>query len=325
MAEAFGDKLAQIYTRDSGMLSSDSDLATIENQASKLISRWEEWVQREDVNPLVKRIIKGRLHADPIQALPGATAFISRLTAHNFGVYRRRTEQQIAPQNELNDLLTETSEFVAAYLKGAFLRDLILSEMLICWYWHQRLFEHLKQRKMQKYDAPHVPYQNRILRSQPSNLDKQDVQKLWRQRGFLNGQTNIEKTFKNQFEKYDVGTVIDISTKLMWQKSGSEDRLNWLDAQQYIHQINHTKFAGYSDWRIPTLEELGSLITPSIHFSLSKQCGYFIDRIFSDKECWCWSADPFDSKHIWFISFLLGKPDIGKKGFKNFVKVVRTT
>lgn len=324
MAEALGDKLAQIYNIDTTMLPSEQDLSKIENQAAGLIRRWEEWVQKEYVNPLVMRIIKGRLDADPIQALPGATAFINRITAHDFGVYRWRGEQQISPRSELDDLLEETSDFVATYLQGAFLRDLILSEMLICWYWHQRLFEHLKQRKIQKSDAPHGADQNRILRSQPKKIDRQDVQRLWRQRGFVNGQTNIKKTFMNQFENYDIGTVIDRSTNLMWQKSGSEDRLKWSDAQKYVDQINHTRFAGYSDWRIATLEELGSLIVPSLHFSLSKQCGYFIDRIFSDKECWCWSADSFDLNQIWFVSFLLGKPDIAKKGFKNFVKVVRS-
>lgn len=51
-------------------------------------------------------------------------------------------------------------------------------------------------------------------------------------------------------------TITDNNTKLMWQKSIST-KLTWNEAVSYA---NSSRLAGYSDWRIPTIKELYSLI-----------------------------------------------------------------
>ena len=59
------------------------------------------------------------------------------------------------------------------------------------------------------------------------------------------------------------GTVLDSSTGLMWQKTDSyHDRkkgMNWYEALEYVDSKNSEKFAGYTDWRLPTLDELRQL------------------------------------------------------------------
>jgi hypothetical protein len=52
------------------------------------------------------------------------------------------------------------------------------------------------------------------------------------------------------------GTITDNNTKLMWQKTISK-KLIWSEAVDYANSSN---LAGYSDWRIPTIKELYSLI-----------------------------------------------------------------
>lgn len=53
------------------------------------------------------------------------------------------------------------------------------------------------------------------------------------------------------------GTVTDRSTGLMWAKSDSGERMNWVDALEYAENAT---LAGYSDWRLPNAKELQSLV-----------------------------------------------------------------
>ncbi|MBU1535988.1 DUF1566 domain-containing protein [Myxococcota bacterium] len=65
------------------------------------------------------------------------------------------------------------------------------------------------------------------------------------------------------------GTVSDAVTGLMWIKSpdmdgdgviDASDKLTWSEIQAYPETLNAQGFAGYSDWRLPTIKELYSLI-----------------------------------------------------------------
>lgn len=65
------------------------------------------------------------------------------------------------------------------------------------------------------------------------------------------------------------GTVSDNNTGLTWQQSpdtngdgdiDAADKLTWTEIQAYPDTLNSQKFAGYSDWRVPSIKELYSLI-----------------------------------------------------------------
>lgn len=53
------------------------------------------------------------------------------------------------------------------------------------------------------------------------------------------------------------GTVTDQSTGLMWSKSDSGKRMNWVEALEYA---DNATLAGHSDWRLPNAKELQSLV-----------------------------------------------------------------
>jgi hypothetical protein len=55
--------------------------------------------------------------------------------------------------------------------------------------------------------------------------------------------------------------VVDHATGLMWQKGGSVDGVGLPGAERYVGDLNAKTWAGFSDWRLPTLEEAMSLMT----------------------------------------------------------------
>jgi hypothetical protein len=55
------------------------------------------------------------------------------------------------------------------------------------------------------------------------------------------------------------GTVTDLATGLMWQKTPGP-KLTWDEAMASVGQFNRERLGGYSDWRLPNIKELYSLI-----------------------------------------------------------------
>jgi len=53
------------------------------------------------------------------------------------------------------------------------------------------------------------------------------------------------------------GTVTDLNTGLMWQKTPADEKMTWDDAMAGASSF---ELAGYTDWRLPTIKELYSLI-----------------------------------------------------------------
>jgi hypothetical protein len=123
------------------------------------------------------------------------------------------------------------------------------------------------------------------LRSQPKEFGSfKEASELWKGASI----SNIDNTYVNNED----GTVSDLKTGLMWMRS-YDIRENVLEVKQYVEQLNQKKFAGYDDWRIPTLDELASLVEPKPSGRLDSGRQSYIDPIFDLRNyCWyLWSAD----------------------------------
>ncbi len=59
-----------------------------------------------------------------------------------------------------------------------------------------------------------------------------------------------------RFVAYDNQTVLDTKTKLMWAAKDNGRALSWPDARSFVRNY---RVGGYTDWRLPTLDELKGL------------------------------------------------------------------
>ena len=120
-------------------------------------------------------------------------------------------------------------------------------------------------------------------------------------------------------ERQGQKVVIDKSTNLIWQQSGSKKFLNYLKAIQYIKELNIQNFAGYNDWRLPTLEEAMSLME-----SNEKNYTLYIDPLFDAEQHSIWTADKKDVSSVWFVFFNFGYCDVYPMANVTFVRAVRS-
>jgi len=160
------------------------------------------------------------------------------------------------------------------------------------------------------------------LRSNPKIVTEEDFKQEFQ----LTENQRPLKYIKNDYA--DQGKVVlDRATGLMWQKAGSPKRLDYQDAQKYIENLNTTKFAGYDDWRMPTIPELMSLLEPE-----KQSNGLYLNPIFEKpKEYpWYWSADKRREKgegsaeSAWFVYFYGGVVYWGNLSNYSYVRGVRS-
>ena len=84
----------------------------------------------------------------------------------------------------------------------------------------------------------------------------------------------------------DSKVVIDHATGLMWHQSGSFKNMSWKRAKKWVTKLNEKGYAGFTDWRLPTLEEAISLLEPS-----EKNGNQFIDPAFDKTQSSVWTCD----------------------------------
>lgn len=95
--------------------------------------------------------------------------------------------------------------------------------------------------------------------------------------------------------------VVDHTTGLIWERSGSKKELKLTVVHEYVVELCQSNFAGYNDWRLPTLEEAMSLVEPS-----RKNGDLYLDPIFDKKQTWIWTDDKGEDRDMWVISFYQG-------------------
>ena len=99
------------------------------------------------------------------------------------------------------------------------------------------------------------------------------------------------------------GTVVDSQTELMWMKQDywqiEKKWINWYTAVGFARKMNNKKFAGYTDWRLPTPDEAGNLYNARRHNIDKDGDKIFIDRIFPKGAGWgTWTSKEKAGKAI---------------------------
>jgi len=135
------------------------------------------------------------------------------------------------------------------------------------------------------------------LRSEPLTVSQENFKTIF---GLDSGQRPLEY-ITNDYQDTADGTLTDHATGLMWQQGSSSKDINYQAANDYIRELNRKGLAGFSDWRLPTIPELMSLIEPK-----KKNGDLYIDPLFDKEQWWCWSSDVRSGGGAWNVYFSLG-------------------
>ena len=96
----------------------------------------------------------------------------------------------------------------------------------------------------------------------------------------------------------DGAMVTDAETGLIWSKENVGSRVDFEDAGKAVADLN---LGGYADWRLPTREELESILDLGRYNPA-------IDPAFSCDSAWYWTRTPLASSSVcvWSVSFGYG-------------------
>ncbi len=99
-----------------------------------------------------------------------------------------------------------------------------------------------------------------MLSETPLELVEEEADQLIKEHNFTDHERNPAGQFKNYLvDNGDGLTVTDVVTGLMWQRGGLDIMSNRM-MRKAIEKVNQEGFAGFSDWRMPTLPEAMSLM-----------------------------------------------------------------
>ena len=119
------------------------------------------------------------------------------------------------------------------------------------------------------------------------------------------------------------GTITDNKTGLVWIKdhdaiSGFNKRMNWTEA---IEACKNLDYAGHKDWRLPTREELESILDLTKHEPAA-------DPVFkTHTDDWYWTSTPtaWSRGGAWYVGFSSGHVGGYGKDVGNYVRPVRSS
>lgn len=116
------------------------------------------------------------------------------------------------------------------------------------------------------------------------------------------------------------GVVIDPTFKLMWEDGDKVYIDDYKGAKSYCEKLS---YAGYSDWRLPTIKELQSIVDDSKHSpALNRAFKYY-----NADNTYYWSSTIFakNSSTAWHVDFSGGYTVRDDLSLSNCVRCVRQT
>ena len=100
----------------------------------------------------------------------------------------------------------------------------------------------------------------------------------------LIGQATLAETVDNKrFRIVDDAMIVDSQTGLMWSLRDNGEDIDWYEAKTFCENFSA---GGYTDWRMPDIEELAALYTSG----KSNEDGYSIAGPFKLTVCCIWSS-----------------------------------
>lgn len=164
------------------------------------------------------------------------------------------------------------------------------------------------------------------LRSQPATLTGDEVRALIVSRGYWSAASNPgaepRETTYSVRETGGVLVVEDAASGLVWERGGSGDVVQGgrAGALDRVAELNRRGYAGYRDWRLPTLDEALSLMTPDV------TAGFHLDPAFEAMGApFAWTIDtgPDGRGYVVYYHQRDGYASLEVEGFNAYVRAVR--
>ncbi len=140
------------------------------------------------------------------------------------------------------------------------------------------------------------------LPAEPAIINDDDIEGCIKKWDFFDAELNPTGRFDNVL--VDGGhpeTVIDLKTSLMWQRGGL-DIASIRTMQLNIAELNRQGFAGFDDWRQPTMEEALSLMEPERNGK-----GIYLHAAFSREQPFIFVAAKRKPGGYWFVDYKQGR------------------
>jgi serine/threonine-protein kinase len=112
-------------------------------------------------------------------------------------------------------------------------------------------------------------------------------------------------------------TVTDRATGLIWQRQASRYPLTFAGAHAYVAGLNEQAFEGCRAWRLPTVDELLSLLPVD---SSDEPLPELPDRPVK----WLWSCDGHGHRESWYVNMDMGFAGTQDVNCLNHVRAVTT-
>ncbi|MCM8774064.1 MAG: DUF1566 domain-containing protein [Candidatus Omnitrophica bacterium] len=98
------------------------------------------------------------------------------------------------------------------------------------------------------------------------------------------------------------GTITDLTTSLMWQKEENE-RMDWYSAIAYCKSL---RLAGYSDWRLPNIKELNTILNLNYTNGWWYYKDYFPAKGLQPPLLHYFSSTSYEGIYVWVTNFCFG-------------------
>jgi len=169
-----------------------------------------------------------------------------------------------------------------------------------------------------RQDGPAIP-----LRTIPARLSADDARVMLATHAFYDKEWNggakgPQHDFATEVSQDGI-VIVDRGTGLEWQKQGSGTAMSYEDAEAFVHTLNERRYAGFTDWRLPTLDEAMSLMQPE------PEQRFHLDPVFERASApFVWTADSTPQDRRWVVYYYDGIASPESAQFNAHVRAVRS-